>query len=342
MKIDYTPQLDFNNVLIRPKRTVLNSRSEVDMDREFKFPHSKQVWKGVPIIAANMDTTGTFGVYEVLSKHKMITCFHKFYTLDDYNSYSSQLDPNYFMISTGIDFDRINELTDILNVTKAKWLCIDVANGYMKKMINYCQKIRELFSNLIIVAGNVATREIVEELIINGKVDVVKVGIGPGSACLTRMKTGVGVPQLSAIIECADAAHGLDGFIIGDGGITCPGDMSKAFGGGADFVMMGGQFAGHDENPGKVVTENDKQMKLFYGMSSEHAMKKHYGQMANYRSSEGREIKIPYKGPLQNTILDYLGGVRSTCTYINAKCIKHIPKCTTFILVNQQLNTHFV
>ena len=342
MKIDYTPQLDFNNVLIRPKRTVLNSRSEVDMEREFKFPHSKQVWKGVPIIAANIDTTGTFGVYEVLSKHKMITCFHKFYTLDDYNSYSSQLDPNYFMISTGIDFDRINELTDILNVTKAKWLWIDVANGYMKKMINYCQKIRELFSNLIIVAGNVATREIVEELIINGKVDVVKVGIGPGSACLTRMKTGVGVPQLSAIIECADAAHGLDGFIIGDGGITCPGDMSKAFGGGADFVMMGGQFAGHDENPGKVVTEKGIQMKLFYGMSSEHAMKKHYGQMANYRSSEGREIKIPYKGPLQNTILDYLGGVRSTCTYINAKCIKHIPKCTTFILVNQQLNTHFV
>ena len=342
MKIDYTPQLDFNNVLIRPKRTILNSRSQVDMEREFKFPHSKQVWKGVPIIAANMDTTGTFGVYDVLSQHKMITCLHKFYTLEDYNSYCHKLDPNYFMISTGIDFDRIGELTNILDATKAKWLCIDVANGYMKKMIDYCQKIRKLFPDLIIVAGNVATREIVEELIINGKVDVVKVGIGPGSACLTRMKTGVGVPQLSAIIECADAAHGLGGFIIGDGGITCPGDMSKAFGGGADFVMMGGQFAGHDENPGEVIEENGKQMKLFYGMSSEHAMKKHYGKMANYRSSEGREIKIPYKGPLQNTILDYLGGVRSTCTYINAKCIKHIPKCTTFILVNQQLNTHFV
>ena len=294
--------------------------------------------------------TGTFGVYDVLSQHKMITCFHKFYTLKDYNSRLALsicescplLDPNYFMISTGIDFNKIEELTDILHATKAKWLCIDVANGYMKKMIDYCQKIRELFPNLIIVAGNVATREIVEELIINGKVDVVKVGIGPGSACLTRMKTGVGVPQLSAVIECADAAHGLDGFIIGDGGITCPGDMSKAFGGGADFVMMGGQFAGHDENPGKIITEKGKQMKLFYGMSSEHAMNKHYGQMANYRSSEGREIKIPYKGPLQNTILDYLGGVRSTCTYINAKCIKHIPKCTTFILVTQQLNAHFV
>ncbi len=340
MKIDYTPQLDFNNVLIRPKRTVLNSRSNVDMEREFRFPHSKQVWKGVPVIAANMDTTGTFGVYDVLSKHKMITSLHKFYGIDDFKS--KELNPDYFMVSTGINFDKIEELKNIVSITKAKWLCIDVANGYMKKMVDFCRLVRDIFPNLIIVAGNVATREMVEELIINGKVDIVKIGIGPGSACLTRMKTGVGVPQLSAIIECADAAHGLGGFIIGDGGITCPGDMSKAFGGGADFVMMGGQFAGHDENPGKVIEENGKKMKLFYGMSSEHAMNKHYGQMAKYRSSEGREIKIPYKGPLENTILDYLGGVRSTCTYINAKCIKHIPKCTTFILVNQQLNTHFV
>jgi len=340
MKIDYTPQLDFNNVLIRPKRTVLNSRSNVNMEREFTFPHSKQVWKGVPIIAANMDTTGTFGVYDVLSKHNMITCLHKFYGEKDFKN--KELNPDYFMISTGINFDKLEELKSTLTITQAKWLCIDVANGYMKKMVEYCQLIRREFPNLIIVAGNVATREMVEELIINGKVDVVKIGIGPGSACLTRMKTGVGVPQLSAIIECADAAHGLGGFIIGDGGITCPGDMSKAFGGGADFVMMGGQFAGHDENPGEVVEENGKKMKLFYGMSSELAMKKHYGKMANYRSSEGREIKIPYKGPLENTILDYLGGVRSTCTYINAKCIKHIPKCTTFILANQQLNTHFV
>ncbi len=340
MKIDYTPQLDFNNVLIRPKRTVLNSRSNVDMEREFRFPHSKQVWKGVPVIAANMDTTGTFGVYDVLSKHKMITSLHKFYGVDDFKS--KELDPDYFMVSSGINFDKIEELKTIITITKAKWLCIDVANGYMKKMVDFCRLVRDMFPNLIIVAGNVATREMVEELIINGKVDVVKVGIGPGSACLTRMKTGVGVPQLSAIIECSDAAHGLGGFIIGDGGITCPGDMSKAFGGGADFVMMGGQFAGHDENPGKVIEENGKKMKLFYGMSSEHAMNKHYGQMAKYRSSEGREIKIPYKGPLENTILDYLGGVRSTCTYINAKCIKHIPKCTTFILANQQLNTHFV
>ena len=212
----------------------------------------------------------------------------------------------------------------------------------MEQVVNFCKKVRATFQDKIIVAGNVASREMVEELIINGKVDVVKVGIGPGSACLTRLKTGVGVPQLSAIIECADAAHGLGGYIIGDGGITCPGDMSKAFGGGADFVMCGGVFSGHDENPGSIVEEDGEKYKLFYGMSSQHAMEKHYGKMENYRSSEGRCIKVKYKGPIEKTILDYLGGIRSTCAYINAHKIKHMSKCVTFVVVSQQLNTHLV
>ena len=340
MKIDQTPQLDFKDVLIRPKRSTLNSRSEVNIEREFAFPYSSLKWKGVPIIAANMDTTGTFGVYDVLSKNNIITCLNNFYTIEDFKKQT--LHPDFFMISTGIDESRFSELNEIIQFTKAKWICVDVANGYMKQIVTYCEKLRASFPDKIIVAGNVATREMVEELILNGKVDVVKVGIGPGSACLTRLKTGVGVPQLSAIIECADAAHGCGVYIIGDGGITCPGDMSKAFGGGADFVMVGGQFAGHDENPGEVIEENNKKYKLFYGMSSEHAMKKHYGGMKNYRSSEGRLIKIPYRGKLEDTVRDYLGGVRSTCTYINAKCIKYMPKCTTFLMVSQQLNTHLV
>lgn len=344
MKIDYTPQLDFNNVLIRPKRTIITSRSQVNLVRKFKFAHAKYEWEGVPVIAANMDTTGTFEVYDVLSKHRMITCFNKFYTTKDFKDRMSnaKLDPDYFMISTGISESGMNNLYEMVDVTNAKWICVDVANGYMEQVIQYCKKLRVVFPNNIIVAGNIATREMAEALIINGKVDVVKIGIGPGSACLTRQKTGVGVPQLSAIMDCADAAHGVNGHIIGDGGITCPGDMSKAFGGGADFVMMGGQFAGHDENPGEVEEIDGKKFKVFYGMSSEHAMKKHYGQMAKYRSSEGRIIKIPYKGSLTNTVLDYLGGVRSTCAYINANTIKNMPKCTTFILASQQLNTHFV
>ena len=344
MKIETTPQLDFHNVLIRPKRTTICSRSEVDLEREFTFAHSTQKWKGVPIIAANMDTTGTFEVYNVLSKHKMITCFNKFYTTQDYQTMKSKhgLNPDYFMISTGINEQNMCNLHDIVQITNAKWICVDVANGYMTQVVTFCEKLRVCFPDKIIVAGNVATREMGEELIINGKVDGVKIGIGPGSACLTRLKTGVGVPQLSAIIDCADAAHGCGGFIIGDGGITCPGDMAKAFGGGADFVMCGGVFAGHDENPGELVEKNGEKFKLFYGMSSQHAMEKHYGKMEKYRSSEGREIKVKYKGPLENTILDYLGGIRSTCAYINAHKIKHMSKCVTFVVVSQQINTHLV
>lgn len=358
MKLDTTPHLDFNNVLIRPQRTTISSRSEVSLERTFVFKNSKKEWIGVPIMSSNMDTTGTFEVSNVLSKHKMLTCLNKFYNIYDYDEiiinkkkHLTKEDFNNYIknviISIGIHKNDLYNLEKILNfVPEIQWICIDVANGYMKKLVDFCKIVREKFPNKIIIAGNVATGEMTQELIINGGVDVVKVGIGPGSACLTRMKTGVGIPQLTAIIDCADAAHGCGGYIIGDGGITCPGDMAKAFGGGADFVMCGGVFSGHDENPGELITEiidnKDKQFKLFYGMSSEFAMKKHYGEMATYRSSEGRVIKVPYRGSLENTVLDYLGGLRSTCAYINAYKIKHLPKCCTFILASQQLNTHFV
>ena len=339
MKIESDPKLDFNNVFIRPKRTTLTSRSSVDVERELKFPNSTSTWKGVPIIAANMDTVGTLEVYQVLSKHKIITALHKFYNLDDLQKL--ELNEDYFMISTGISDSDYERLENILDNMKVKWVCIDVANGYMQQLVDFCKKVREKYPDKIIVAGNVVSREMTEELIINGKVDVVKVGIGPGSACVTRLKTGVGMPQLSAVIESGDAAHGVNGYIISDGGITCPGDMAKAFGGGADFVMVGGQFAGHDENPGEVLEENGEKFKIFYGKSSEHAMKKHYGQMAKYRSSEGRFIKLKYRGPIEDTVLDYLGGIRSCCTYINANCIKNMSKCTSFVMVSQQLNNHF-
>lgn len=730
MKIEYEQKLDFNNVLIRPKRSTLSSRSQVSLEREFHFPHSSKIWKGVPVISANMDTTGTFEVYNVLSKHKVITALHKFYTLEDYKEAAEkyELDPDYFMVSTGITETNYKNLKEILSYIDATWICIDVANGYMEAFVKYCARIRNEFPDKIIVAGNVVSREMTEELILNGKVDVVKCGIGPGcfsgntrilmsngsykdiseikegeyvinkngksvkvlnvinkgfretmkvrmnnwhsytnvtpdhnywvgdlstscenslsssgkaklldkktrtkeskykwmslddinksscllmpkniewslddnieidlelyckngniyeneisttktnrfnrylksnynlgyifgtflgdgnskiyesnysgsshwsfdkyereigdklinciktelnydcsssiksgnvlsihcynkcltgllyefgkrenkhlpskyycknkeyikgifdglidsdgtieitksnnkiytlsntskkilelfywccinlgisysvalkeksigtlknaninnlkdcyrikthtmnrftkdyvysevfskelekekqqtwdievdcdthsfiannsivhnSACTTRLKTGVGMPQLSAIIECSDAAHGVGGFIIGDGGITCPGDMAKAFGGGADFVMCGGVFSGHDENPGDLIEEDGQKYKMFYGMSSELAMTKHFGSMAKYRSSEGRVLKVKYKGPLEKTIMDYLGGLRSCCTYINSSCIKHMPKCTTFVMVSQQLNTSLV
>ena len=355
MKIDFSQQLDFNNVLIRPQRTTISSRSQVQLERTFHFKHSNIKWTGIPIMASNMDTTGTFNVSQVLSKHKIITCLNKFYDVEDFKLFlkenENKTNEDYIKnitVSIGIGKEDLKKLDSILTeFPNIQWICVDVANGYMKKMVDVCKEIRNKYPNKIIIAGNVATGEMTQELIINGGVDIVKVGIGPGSACLTRMKTGVGIPQLSAIIDCADAAHGCGGFIIGDGGITCPGDMAKAFGGGADFVMCGGIFSGHNENPGQLIIELDKngeekKYKLFYGMSSELAMKKHYGEMAKYRSSEGRVIKVPYKGSLENTVLDYLGGLRSTCAYINAYKIKHLPKCCTFTLVSQQLNTHFV
>jgi len=348
-KIEEGLKLDFHNVLIRPKRSTIDSRSNVNLSRAIKFKNcnSLQPWVGIPIIASNMDTVGTFDVYSVLSKFKIITALHKFYNVSDFILYQSNnnviLNPDFFMVSTGINESDFIRLKEILSVIHCKWICIDIANGYIQSLVQFCKRVREAYPDKIIVAGNVVTREIVEELILNGGVDVVKVGIGPGSACLTRMKTGVGMPQLSAIMECADAAHGVGGHIIGDGGITCPGDMAKAFGGGADFVMVGGAFSGHDENPGEIITNPDgSQSKLFYGMSSSHAMNKYYGGMSDYRASEGRTIRVPYRGPLENTVIDYLGGLRSTCTYINASCIKHIPLCTTFVQVSQQLNTSLV
>ena len=341
-QIEFGHKLDFNNVLIRPKRSTIKSRSEVSLERDFKFKYSSNRWNGVPIMASNMDSTGTFEVYKVLSTYNMLTMLHKFYTINDYIAHKDILDPNLFGVSTGISDNDFTNLISIMEVIDCNWICVDIANGYLNGMVEYCKRVRSQFPDKIIIAGNVVTREIVEELILVGGVDIVKIGIGPGSACTTRLKTGVGMPQLSAILECSDAAHGVGGHIISDGGITCPGDMSKAFGGGADFVMVGGQFAGHDENPGEIIEENGKQMKIFYGMSSEKAQEKYYGAMAKYRSSEGRVLKIPYKGSLHNTVGDFLGGLRSTCTYINASCVKHMSKCTTFMQVHQQLNSSFL
>ena len=342
-KIESGEKLDFNNVLIRPKRSTINSRSEVSLERTFKFKHSSLTWTGIPIIAANMDTTGTFEVHNCLKHYNMITALHKFYEYEDFNNlqYEGSIDDNYSMVSSGISDKDFEKLKVIMDTYHCNWICIDIANGYISNLVEYCKKVRKEFPDKIIIAGNVVTREMVEQLILEGGVDIVKVGIGPGSACSTRIKTGVGMPQLSAVLECADAAHGVGGHIISDGGITCPGDMAKAFGGGADFVMMGGQFAGHNQNPGEIIEENGKKMKMFYGMSSDKAQEKHYGKMEKYRASEGRVLKIPYKGDLNDTILDYLGGLRSTCAYINAPTIKQMSKCTTFMRVSQQVNTFF-
>jgi GMP reductase len=348
MKLDNEIKLDFNDVLFRPKRSTLTSRNDVSLMRSFKFKYSKQSWTGIPIISSNMDTISSIEMFKALSKHKCLTCFHKFINiLDVVQACNDGFDSDYFILSTGIldkDYDQLKENNDVLKSHNIdlKFICIDVANGYMFKLIDFCKKVRKDFPNVTLIAGNVVTREIVEELIISGTMDIIKVGIGSGAVCTTRLKTGVGLPQFSAVLECSDAAHGLDGMIISDGGICHPGDISKAIGGGADFVMIGSMLAGHDECPGKLI-ENDSgdKFKLFYGMSSDTAMNKHKGGVAKYRASEGKTVQVPYKGSVENTISDILGGIRSTCTYIGANTIKDISKCSTFVRVNNQVNNFY-
>lgn len=344
MRIDYEIKLGFKDVMFRPKRSTLKSRSEVKLEREFTFLHTQKKWSGVPIIAANMDTVGTFEMAVELAKDKIITAIHKHYSVEEWSAFLNQQDDSiyqYIALSTGTGHKDEGKIKEILtNHPKIQFLCIDVANGYSEHFVEFVKKARENFPDKVIMAGNVVTGEMVEELLLAGA-DIIKVGIGPGSVCTTRVKTGVGYPQLSAIIECADAAHGLGGQIIGDGGCKVPGDVAKAFGGGADFVMLGGMLAGHDESGGEMVESNGKNFKLFYGMSSQTAMEKHSGGVAEYRASEGKTVKVPYKGKVSDTIKDILGGVRSTCTYVGASKLKELSKRTTFIRVQEQENQIF-
>ena len=343
MRIEYDVKLDFSDVLIRPKRSVLKTRADVSLEREFKFRHTQTVWHGVPIIASNMDHTGTINMAKALSEHHLLTALDKFIALDDLKKFavaSPKVLESCF-VSVGITEADFAKLSDMMEVTPFPFICLDVANGYTERFVSYLENLREHFPKTVIMAGNVVTGEMVEELILSGA-DIVKIGIGPGSVCTTREKTGVGYPQLSAIIECADAAHGLGGQVCADGGCTTPGDVAKAFAAGADFVMLGGMLAGHDECLGEIIEENGRKFKRFYGMSSSEAMERHHGSVADYRASEGRSVNVPYHGPVKNTVLDILGGIRSTCTYVGAHRLKELSKRTTFIRVARQLNEVFV
>ena len=338
MRIEDEVKLDFRDVLIRPKRSTLSSRKEVSLNRSYEFKHSKQKYNGIPIMASNMDGVGTLAMAESLNNHNLFTCLVKSYLEDDLYDTIPKISGKNLAVSTGISENDFQKLRRILNVyPEIEFICIDVANGYSEHFGDFVSKVRQTFPQHTIIAGNVVTADMTQELILRGA-DIVKVGIGPGSVCTTRIQTGVGYPQLSAIIECADAAHGLGGHIVADGGCTCPGDVAKAFGAGADFVMLGGMLAGHDEGGGEV-----KDGKVtFYGMSSDTAMNKHSGGVASYRSSEGRTVTVPHRGAVENTVLDLLGGLRSTCTYVGAPSLKQLSKCTTFIKVSRQINDVFV
>ncbi len=344
MRIEESVKLDFKDVLIRPKRSTLRSRKDVDITRDFTFKWSKRKYSGVPIIAANMDGVGTMSMAKsfISLKTGMSVALHKHYALPELIKFFDENDTKSAWYSIGMveaDQEKLKEFIK-QRPGKVEKICLDVANGYSEHFVDFVKRTRDMLPDITIMAGNVVTGEMVEELTLAG-VDIVKVGIGPGSVCTTRKMTGVGYPQLSAIIECADAAHGLGGLICADGGCTVPGDLAKAFGAGADFIMLGGMLAGHDQSEMKIIKEGGQKYLIFYGMSSSTAMTKHKGGVAEYRASEGKTVKIPYRGDVETTLQDILGGVRSACTYVGAKRLKEISRRTTFIRVSQQLNTVF-
>ncbi len=344
MRIEEDVKLDFKDVLIRPKRSTLSSRKDVDITRDYQFKWSGRRYNGVPIIAANMDGVGTFDMAKSFLKTQsgMSVALHKHYPIDKLVEFFDTSPPESVWYSIGMAGDDREKLTEFLKLRPSKIdkICLDVANGYSEHFVDFVKRVRDQVPDITIMAGNVVTGEMVEELILSG-VDVVKVGIGPGSVCTTRKMTGVGYPQLSAIIECADAAHGLGGLICADGGCTVPGDIAKAFGAGADFVMLGGMLAGYDQSEQEIIEENGKKYVRFYGMSSDTAMTKHKGGVAEYRASEGKTVKIPYHGDVSDALQDILGGIRSACTYVGARNLKELSKRTTFIRVTQQINNIF-
>jgi len=345
MRIENDPKLDFKDVLIRPKRSTLGSRAHVDIDRTFRFVHTGTEWTGFPLIAANMDVTGTIGIAKALLEFEAMVALHKHYpaeTLVDFFRSEASRNTFYSLGTTEADRDKLEAVKAKAPVRK---ICLDVANGYTEKFVETVRRTREENPDAVIMAGNVVTGDMTEALVLAGA-DIVKVGIGPGSVCTTRRMTGVGYPQLSAIIECADAAHGLKGQVCADGGCTVPGDIAKAYGGGADFVMLGGMLAGHDECEGEIRYEERDGRKVpvamtFYGMSSDTAMRKYAGGVARYRASEGKTVEVAYKGPVAETMQEIAGGVRSMMTYIGAVKLKEVPKRTTFVMVGAQLNTVF-
>jgi len=345
MHIDYDRKLDFKDVLIRPKRSTLRSRADVDITRSFRFVHAGLEWTGFPLIASSMDAIGTFSMALALASANAMVALHKHYSAEELINFFAQNATQNAFYTAGTTSEDVEKLSHVKSRVPLTKINIDVANGYTETFLKAVSRTRDDNPDAVIMAGTVVTAEMAEALILAGA-DIVRVGIGSGSVCTTRDLTGVGYPQLTAIIECADAAHGLNGHICSDGGCTVPGDIAKAFGGGADFVMLGGMLAGHQECEGKIRYEEREGQKVpvameLYGMSSEAAMNKYHGGVAEYRTAEGKTVEVPHRGEVNSTVQEITGGIRSMMTYIGAKRLKEVPKRTTFVLVGAQRNTVF-
>ena len=357
------PYLDYSDILIRPKMGInLNSRKEVNLQRIFKFKHG-QVRTGLGIFNANMATVGNFVITQKLLARGMFATIHKHYSVDEIgkfmiNARQENVPLENLFITIGLknpdsEIQKLRELESKYGWTDSRNICIDAPNFYIPNALDVLARVRQEFPDAVIMAGNIASGDICLKLL--DYADIIKCGIGSGSACLTRKQTGCGTPMVSLIMECADIAHSVNGHICADGGIVDVGDICKALCLNADFVMIGGMFAGTDEAEGekqeKQFETNEiidgtkviqtKYFKAYYGMSSEYANNKFAGGMGDYKTSEGRELLIPYTGALDKILQDITGGIASCCTYIGATSVKHMAKCATIIQVHNQLNRVF-
>jgi GMP reductase len=346
MRISEKTYIDYNDVLIVPQRSSLDSRKNVLLSREYKIRGKLLVGTGV--IAANMNTTGSFSIARTLSTDGMYSALHKYHDQEDvirFFSNGSTLEQNlirdhvfYTLGTSDTEWAKLEYLTSKLPQSfMPQLICLDAANGYTKVFTDQLVLIRKYYPDSVIMAGNVVTPNMVEELIMLGA-DIVKIGVGSGAVCETRIKTGVGVPQLSAVDECAYVAHGLGAYICADGGITCVGDICKAFCAGSDFVMIGSMFAGTDECDGEWISSDNGPVLKHHGSASREAQEL-VGEMAEYKTSEGKEVLVPRKGSISSIVQDIKGGIASCCTYIGATRIKDMPKCASFVKVNRTHNT---
>lgn len=341
-RILQSEELDYSDVLILPARSTITSRSEIVLEREITFKHSQRTWKGVPLACANMDNLASFQMADTLAKYKILTCLTKHYYSHELVTYFNNplTDLDYVSYSMGISDGDLNKFNNFKKeVNEVRFVNIDTPNGYMERFVDFCRNFKKENPLITIIAGNVCTGEMVEELALNG-VDIVKAGIGGGAQCTTRMKSAIGRPMVSMILECADKAHHHGIQLMADGGITSPGDACISFAVGADFTMVGSQWSATLETGADIIEEDGKQFMMFYGMSSSEAQKTHEaGGLKSYRASEGRVSKIPYRGSIHPIIQDYLGGLRSCCSYTGSHTLKSLPKKATLVKVNNRLNT---
>lgn len=354
-------KLDYGDVLIEPQPSEVSSRNDVEVSARIGFPRAARTeFDGVPVMAANMDGVGTFEMADALRSRRMFTCLAKHYSADELIEYFSA-EPSragHAAVTIGLrdsDWRRFKTVAARLGGT-LRYACLDAANGYVRKFADRVREFRAAYPDIVLIAGNVVTPE-QTKLLAEAGADAVKVGIGGGSVCETRLKTGVGYPQFSAVLECAAAARQCGARIVADGGCTGPGDVAKALAAGADFVMLGGMLAGHKEGGGEVVSKRYRTGEVdadgnglteirkfveFYGMSSKTANERHFGGLKDYRASEGRTVMVPYRESLDETVADLLGGIRSACSYVGASSIGRLPERARFVRCNRTHNTVFI